>query len=727
MMPKCPRGRENDLSAEYEIVQIVDEAAPELRDRTRISHRVSRRSSYPAVEAGKVQKLLSQLMEECGRNEDELLKLRTENHTLRRKLVQEPPSPSSFPRRASPQVRTSATLSEYDVSSDCNLPGALPESYDMSQKVSKIDSLPLRAASSTAALQLSKAWVASWAEGHSMIIQEHDECVTDTVRDDSEAAQYVGFMAQFIALPGSLPRTIWDLLGGVMILYDMIVVPLVVFSPPSSVFTTVMDWVTLVFWSLNVFSTCTMGYVHDGTTVTDPRRIVGNYLKTWFILDVITILPDWYFSIDFAVNVVEDSSSSAGEKSPRMLRILRLSRCVRLLRLVKLKKILQNIQDLFDSVYLSIVCNIVKMIVMLLAINHYIACAFYLLTYLDGSANNWVVHHGFETEAWTYKYAVAFHWSITQFTPASMHVQPQNLSERCFAILVVVFALVGFAYIIGSISTSLTKIRGMHEDTANQFWLLRKYLRQNKVPRTLGLRIQRYLEYAWAAQESHVSKKGAKIFALLSEQLNSELECASLQPIVKVHPLFELLFDVAPATMRRLCTNVVFRKAVAYSDDLFYPGEAASHMYIVIRGKLLYSKFLRQGDYPTHSETAVVRDWISEQAIWLQAWVHLGILTAGSDSEVLMIPPSKFAETMSMTPGILKQTVSYAAEYLKFLKGKSFEDLSDVSKELVAKEQTRLFMDNIDKCATVASKFKMNPLMKMSRRSSKSHDEVDIQ
>ena len=39
-----------------------------------------------------------------------------------------------------------------------------------------------------------------------------------------------------------------------------------------------------------------------------------------------------------------------------------------------------------------------------------------------------------------------------EFTPASMSVNPTNLAERIFAVSVVVFALVGFSYLVGSIT-----------------------------------------------------------------------------------------------------------------------------------------------------------------------------------------------------------------------------------------------------------------------------------
>merc|ERR1719159_1675251 len=100
---------------------------------------------------------------------------------------------------------------------------------------------------------------------------------------------------------------------------------------------------------------------------------------------------------------------------------------------------------------------------MLLVINHIICCIWFWIADTIADGDTWIKVFNFDQANWAYQYWTSFHWSITQFTPASMHVQPQNLLERCFAVVVVVFALVGFSYIVGSITGSLNQLRSMQE------------------------------------------------------------------------------------------------------------------------------------------------------------------------------------------------------------------------------------------------------------------------
>lgn len=186
-------------------------------------------------------------------------------------------------------------------------------------------------------------------------------------------AKHHGWWTPFIALPGSRYRLSWDLIGGLLIAYDVFMIPLRAFDPPDSIFTVFMDNLTLFFWTINVFATLTAGYISKGVIVISPMRIFLNYLKSWFIVDVVVLVPDYIFAF------VATGDSAGGGESVKMLRGLRLARTIRLLRLLKLKWIMDAINDYLDSEYSSIILSIVKMLVFLFVISHFIACIWFAL------------------------------------------------------------------------------------------------------------------------------------------------------------------------------------------------------------------------------------------------------------------------------------------------------------------------------------------------------------
>uniref|UniRef100_A0A7S2BT85 Cyclic nucleotide-binding domain-containing protein n=1 Tax=Alexandrium andersonii TaxID=327968 RepID=A0A7S2BT85_9DINO len=230
----------------------------------------------------------------------------------------------------------------------------------------------------------------------------------------------------------------------------------------------------------------------------------------------------------------------------------------------------------------------------------------------------------------------------------------------------------------------------MTEDHSNQFWTLRRYLKQHHVPMTLNVRIQRYLDHAWARQKRSVSEP--KLLQLLSVQLTNELQCARSVPPLVVHPLFHYLNEISDVTVQRLAVNAISRQNLARGDRLFFPGETATHVYFVVAGRMRYDKAVE----PTQSNQVEWvdknEDWISEPVLWTPAWVHLGILQAHTEAELLLIDASKFGGIVSLTPAALAVVRHYARSFLKWMNQMSYDSLSDISQGEDISDKLRQFI-----------------------------------
>jgi len=99
------------------------------------------------------------------------------------------------------------------------------------------------------------------------------------------------------ASPGSPARLLWDFFGAALIFYDLFKLPMETFSPPETAFSKGMDWFILCFWTLNVFASLSVGYVEHGMVVLSMRKILLRYMRTWFAVDLLVLVPDWTFTI----------------------------------------------------------------------------------------------------------------------------------------------------------------------------------------------------------------------------------------------------------------------------------------------------------------------------------------------------------------------------------------------------------------------------------------------
>lgn len=503
-----------------------------------------------------------------------------------------------------------------------------------------------------------------------------------------------------VGSPGSKHRIAWDLIGGALIIYDLIVIPLSVFRPAANALTIFMDWFTLVFWTINMPMSTLQGYVKDGLIVMDFHKICLHYIKTWFAVDLAVVGPDWVFTL---LTASTGAQSDKG-RYVRLLRVLRLSRTLRLVRLLKLGWIIRSINDRLNSEYASIVANIVQMILALLASNHFIACTWYLIADMSIGSKTWVTVHGFQNEEWKYLYMTAFHWSITQFTPASMHVQPQNMAERTFAVMVVVLALVGFSYLVGSITGSLAQLRGMGAEKVNSFWALRRFLRHNSVPMMLSIRITRFLEHAWQRHKCGRSEESVKILSLLSDQLLSELRCALIVKHLVVHPLMEHLNEFLSVSMQRVASSAISRKHLARGDTLFIPTEVGRHMYFVATGRLRYIRVAGQGE-EVQEWVDRDEDWISEPVIWISAWFHVGKALAFTESDILMLSPTEFGTAILLNPMAVDLMRSYAGHYIEWLNRVEDDCLTDVTQGEYESSTFRGFMEGPEDGSLMRSTF----------------------
>jgi hypothetical protein len=116
----------------------------------------------------------------------------------------------------------------------------------------------------------------------------------------------------------------------------------------------------------------------DGNLVKDQGRINTRYLKGWFMMDFLTILP--YDSVKYMM-------PNSGDMM--LLRLIRLARLVKLLRLLRASRIFNRWEirlGMQHSTFLTI-----KLLVKIAALNHWMACCWGLLAFMQPeSSSTWL-------------------------------------------------------------------------------------------------------------------------------------------------------------------------------------------------------------------------------------------------------------------------------------------------------------------------------------------------
>jgi len=440
--------------------------------------------------------------------------------------------------------------------------------------------------------------------------------------------------------PNGVPRLAWDMMGLILICWDVFYIPLGVFDLSPAPFTTFMDIFTLVFWTLDIGASTVSGYYNRGELVMNMRKIWAHYLSTWFLIDLIVVVPDWVSTFT--------SSGQDMSQNLKIFRAFRALRILRLLRLLKLQRIVNIAYDFISSEYAFIMIGMLRLVVFIIVLNHVIACGWFLagkMSWEAGLERSWLkdtVNGDMLQEQQLYQYTTSLHWSLTQFTPASMEVSARNVPERVMSIAVLFFALITFSSFVGSITTSMTALRSMRADTKKQFWMLRRYLNSKKIPYGTKSRVIKFLEFQSAKRQAEVSPDSIEILDLLSVPLQNLLQYELRKHYIEDHPFFAYLQEHMRPIMIRLCSRVLKFNPFAPEDVVFRNGEESTAMYVVQSGAVEY-----HAKHGPHREPKLLEHGLegnlSEATLWT-SWWHRGQATSRTASFVGIIQPEPFAE-----------------------------------------------------------------------------------
>mmetsp|Transcript_12460 Transcript_12460/g.15786 ORF Transcript_12460/g.15786 Transcript_12460/m.15786 type:complete len:770 (-) Transcript_12460:153-2462(-) len=231
-----------------------------------------------------------------------------------------------------------------------------------------------------------------------------------------------------------------------------------------------------------------------GLWVKDLKKIQSNYLKGWFTIDLISILP---FDV---IAFFDGSGSFSTLKIVRVIRVLRLLKLVRVLRASRIFKRLENEITLSFSLQ-----SLIKFTMMVLIGGHWLACVWALVGSLEfeNLNDNWIAvlfdtngdDELSESEQETHFtiYTASLYFAIMTISSIGYgDITPISLSERWTCISIMLIGSAVWAYVIGNASgiVATMDIDGINfHQTMDS---LNIFLRDQKYPLDLKKKLRSY-------------------------------------------------------------------------------------------------------------------------------------------------------------------------------------------------------------------------------------------
>lgn len=464
----------------------------------------------------------------------------------------------------------------------------------------------------------------------------------------------------YIINPNGQFARYWDLYMVVLLLFTAAVTPFEVAFLTSAwdalfVINRLVDFGFLLDMGVNFF----LGYYdeNEATMIWDHKRIINKYLKGWFIIDLVSILP--FDTVALALDSPELSNL-------KILRVIRLLRLIKLARIFKSSKVLKRIQS--NSGLSFSTWALISFAMIVLVCLHWTACVWGMVPEMDEDENNWYILGGLQNSGVGEKYLASVEFALMAMVMGYGDYSPASTSERVVAVILMIMAGSVYAYVIGAICAVVSERDPATSEYQANVDLLNDYMEEIKLPKKQRSKLREYFTHC------------KQIFRMKYFHEVLENMSPTLQGEVARHShgswLYEIKFFNAGKEDER--DRFLVQVALALEPSAFAPnemvyreGDLAECMYIVQKGLASnLGKVISSGGYFGEDMIAGSEESPSRRTSDVRSLTFLDVYEFSREHLYEILENGDFDETEKM---IRRQVISIA------LKRKFMEILSLVT------------------------------------------------
>mmetsp|Transcript_72679 Transcript_72679/g.213020 ORF Transcript_72679/g.213020 Transcript_72679/m.213020 type:complete len:763 (-) Transcript_72679:27-2315(-) len=516
--------------------------------------------------------------------------------------------------------------------------------------------------------------------------------VTADVREEREsghqrasccAALLSRCLQRLVIRPSGAFRLVWECLSSLVVCFDVIGVPLMAVSLERDrilgggmgALTEAMDFVAPLFWTLDMPCSLFTGFQADGVTEMRAWEVAKRYLTTWFAFDLLLALVDWAVAYE---NSLGEGAHVFRTPDGKYIHMVCMLRTMRLLRAVKLHGFLNRCLEAISFAGLRAALHATATVLCIFTLNHYLACGWFLVGHVGWQldAPNWIDESRLIDRTVSYAYFTSLHWSMTQFTPASMEIRPYNVAERVYNIVCLLFALVAISSYLGSITASISDLRKHSSAFRRQQFMLRAYLSKNNVPASLCKRIWSYLRKHYNQRMGASKFEKLEVLRLLPADIYDALNLELYGPYLTRAPFFYQYRIFSKQGLMELCSRCIAELTLVCEEPLFLQGKRAERMYFTVSGFMRYGHRNEKYRHVLGSGS-----WASEPVLWVQ-WVHAASMTASTSCEILTLESAEFRSLMGQFKESLAFVRAYARAFRDHLQRRGLDEQTDVMTDM---------------------------------------------
>jgi len=317
------------------------------------------------------------------------------------------------------------------------------------------------------------------------------------------------------------------------------------------------------------------------------QSIQLHYLKGWFPIDLISILP-----YDLFTWLMERSIQSDGIGNIRMMRLVRLSRLAKVLRILRASRIIARYDDRVGLDFRMM--RILSYVGIVVLSAHWMACLLRLVPQIENSEdNNWILFYFGTNDVLPIRvYSVALYWAVMIMSSVGFgDVLPQTEAEVITTLLAMTFGCFLFAFLLGSVTSLVCQL----DLTEQEYYQLRDSLSQFMSTSDLSPEICRKLRHYFRNRyQQGMLFDWSDVLTKLSPVLQQEVAAEMQAQWIQSNAYFK---GCCSTSLARLATVIVQRTFVK-GEPLIVPGEKPHTLFMLRKGLVLNDALLsRAGDF----------------------------------------------------------------------------------------------------------------------------------
>ena len=404
-------------------------------------------------------------------------------------------------------------------------------------------------------------------------------CDSDTEDEGSDNEKEV----KWILLPENGIKRFWDIVIAMIIVYSAVVLPYqIAFVDDESESDAILDNLLNAILGLDILMNFFSAYIDsEDNVVKNRKKIIKTYLRTWFVVDLISVLP---------VNLITVTAKGAKFNTlARLSKIPKLYRLVRLTKLFRMVKILKkgNVNRItkFFLEKLKVNANIERLIYFILAfllLNHLAACIWYFMAKLqDLDPDCWVTRLGYSDASNAEIYIVSFYWTLTTVTTVGYgDVNAGTTIERIYNLFIMSFGVLMYSFAIGSLSSIVSTLDAKTAEMNQKLQILSSIKKEFSLDQEIYDKVRKVIKYDLSRNQ----KDKMNFLQELPNKLRIELSQIMHDSVIQKMYFFKDQPNDFIAYVAPLLKPVKFSQ----NDYLYKISDMIDEMYFVSKGTVSF-------------------------------------------------------------------------------------------------------------------------------------------